>query len=348
MFYSRALNYWGVELQKSGRLTNAAALFARALELNPDNLVAQINLECNQNLQAGRESSVHIAKSVEDEFGKYRTWDQVIGENGPFDEPTFCFEQGRVFNNLHHQAAQQFERVKTLAPENLAARIWLAQLYVVSRLPSRALQLVEEIRAHPALLPVPSTNRTEMLFVEASAHLANGDLKSAEGVVQAALEKSPGDADLLDAATRVFMNYQCYSNALVTIDQQLNVSTNDLIALINKGYACLQLGAYQQAIPPLTRVLDLETNNHAARLNLAIANFRCDQLDAAQHHYEVLQKAFPAAYQIYYGLGEIAWRKKDTNAANRNFQLYLAHAPTNTAEAKVVSARLKELKPGSH
>ena len=127
------------------------------------------------------------------------------------------------------------------------------------------------------------------------------------------------------------MNYQCYSNALVTIDQQLNVSTNDLIALINKGYACLQLGAYQQAIPPLTRVLDLETNNHAARLNLAIANLRCDKLAAAQHHYEVLQKAFPTAPQVYYGLAEIAWRKRDTN----------------TAEAKVVSARLKELKPGS-
>lgn len=346
-FYSRALNYWGVEMQRSGRFTNAAALFARALELNPDNLVAQVNLACNHNLQAGRESSVQVSKSVEDEFGKYRSWDQVIGENGPFDEPTFCFDQGRVLNDLHHQAAQQFDRVKTLAPRNLAARIWLAQLYVVSRLPSQALQLVSEIRAHPALLPVPSTNRTEMLFVEASAHLANSDLKSAEGVVQAALEKHPGDIDLLDAATRVFMNYQCYSNALVTIDQQLKVSTNDLIALVNKGYACIRLGAYEQAIPPLTRVLNMDTNNYAARLNLAISNLRCDKLDAAQHHYEVLQKAFPAAYQVYYGLGEIAWRKKDTNTANRNYQLYLANAPTNTAEAKVVGARLKELKPGS-
>ena len=112
-FYSRALDYWGVEMQKSGQLTNAAAHFERALELNPDNLVAQVNLECNKNLQAGRKSSVQVSKSVEDEFGKYRNWDQIIGENGPFDEPNFCYEQGRVFvrNNLYRQGAAQFERV---------------------------------------------------------------------------------------------------------------------------------------------------------------------------------------------------------------------------------------------
>jgi tetratricopeptide (TPR) repeat protein len=252
-----------------------------------------------------------------------------------------------VLNNLHHQAAMQFDRVITLAPRNLAARIWLAQLYVVSRLPAQALQIINEIRSHPALLPVTRTNRTEMLFVEASAHLANGDLKSAESVVQAALEKYPNDPELLDTASQVFMNYKCYSNALATINQQLKVSTNNLVALVNKGYACIQIGAFEQAIPPLTRALDLDTNNYRARFDLAIANLKCDQLDAAQHHYEVLQKTFTNAHQIFYGLAETAWRKKDTNAAIRNYQLYLANAATNTPEANIVFARLKELKPGS-
>jgi len=372
-FYSRALDYWGAEMQKIGRLTNAAALFARALELNPDNLVAQINLGCNQNLRTGRESSVQVSKSVDDQFGKYRSWDQIVGENGPFDEPNFCFEQGRVLNNLHHQAAQQFDRVKTLAPRNLIARIWLAQLYVVNHLPSQALQLVNEIRTHPEFITVPATNRTEMLFVEASAHLASGDLKSAERVVQSALDKHPADADLLDAATRVFMNCEsysnalmtvdqeyaatralmnseCYSNALMTIDQELKISTNNLTALVNKGIICIRLGAYEQAIPPLNRALELDPNNPYARWDRAIANLRCDQLDAAQRDYETLQKSFPTATWVNYGLQEIAYRKKDTNAAIRYCQIYLARAgqQTNSAEPKLVSARLKELKSGSH
>jgi tetratricopeptide (TPR) repeat protein len=93
--------------------------------------------------------------------------------------------------------------------------------------------------------------------------------------------------------------------------------------------------------------LALQTTNYSALLNRAICYLRADKLDAAQQDYEVLQKAFPTAFQIYYGLAEIAWRSKDTNAALHNYELYLANAPTNTTEAKQVSERLKELTPGS-
>lgn len=347
-FYSRALNYWGVEAQKASHLTNASAHFERALELNPDNIVAQVNLECNRNLQAGRKTSVQVSKSIEDEFGKYRNWDQVIGENGPFDEPNFCYEQGRVFvrNTQYRQAAAQFDRVKVLAPENLAARIWLGQLYVVSQMPAEALRIVNDLRAQPELLAAAGTNRNELLFVEASARLAQNDLSGAETAVRAAVRQHPRDADLLATATQVFLKYGHYSNALSTIEQELVIAPTNLNALVNQGFACIQIGAFEKAIPPLTRVLDLDTNNYSALLNLAIACLRANRLEDSQRHYEVLQKAFPTASQIAYGLGEIAWRKKDTNAAVRNYQLYLANAQTNTVEAKTVFARLKELKSG--
>ena len=348
-FYSRALDYWGMETQRSGQLTNAAAHFERALDLNPDNLVAQVNLECNKNLQAGRRSSVQVSKSIEDEFGKWRDWDHIIGEYGPFDEPNFCYEQGRVLvrNNLYRQGASQFDRVKTLAPENLVARIWLAQLYVVSRMPGEALKLVDQIRAQPSLLDSARTNRTELLFVEASAHLALNDLKGAEAAVQSTAQQYPGDADLLATATQVYMKYGCYSNALTTIEQELKLAPTNMNALVNKGYACMQIGAFEQAIPPLTQVLTIDTNNHSALLNRAITCLRANKLEAAQRDYEALQKAYPTAFQIYYGLGEIAWRKHDTNTAVRNYQLYLTNTQTNTAEAKVVSERLKQLKPSA-
>jgi tetratricopeptide (TPR) repeat protein len=347
-FYSRALNFWGVELQKSGHLTNAAAMFGRALELNPDNLVAQVNQECNKNLQSGHESTVQIPRSVEDEFGKYRSWDTVIGENGPFDEPNFSFEQARTFvrNNLHHQAAQQFDRVRALVPRSLLARIWLAQLYVVNRLPAPAMQLVREIRAHPVLFPVPSTNRTEMLFAEASTYLANNDLEGAEATVATALKKYPDDDNLLGTATQVYINFQCYSNALATVEQQLRISPTNQTALVNKGNVCIWLGAYDKAIPPLTRALTVDSNNPYALMNRGIANLRCGNLDDAQQDYEVLQKLLPTSSRVNYGLQEVAYRKKDTNAAIRYCQIYMANAQTNTAEALIVRERLKELRPG--
>jgi hypothetical protein len=73
---------------------------------------------------------------------------------------------------------------------------------------------------------------------------------------------------------------------------------------------------------------------------------RGDRLDLAQRDYEALRKSFPTAYPVYYGLQEIAYRKKDTNAAVSYCQLYLTNAPPNTDEAKLISARLKDLKPG--
>ncbi|MCX6892520.1 MAG: hypothetical protein NTX51_13500 [Verrucomicrobia bacterium] len=348
-FYSRALNCWGVELQKAGRLTNAAAMFERAIELNPDNLVAQINGDCNKNLQAGRESTSQISRSVEDEFGKYRSWDAVVGENGPFDDPNFSFEQARTFVrcNLHHQAAEQFDRVKTLAPRNLSARIWLTQLYVVNRMPAQAMKLVREIRSHPAIFPVPATNRTEMLFAEASTYLANNDLPGAEKAVQVALKKYPGDDGLLSTAAQAYINFQCYSNALAAIDQQLKASPTNLTALVTKGNICIWLGAYDKAIPPLTRALAVESNNPYALMNRGIANLRCGHLDDAQGDYEALQKTLPTSSRINYGLQEIAYRKKDTNAAIRYCRVYMANAQTNTAEAKIVIDRLKELTTGS-
>ena len=173
-------------------------------------------------------------------------------------------------------------------------------------MPAQALQLIDEIRSHPALLPVASTNRTEMLFVETSAHLANGDLKSAEARRAGGLgEVSRRSRVCWPLPRRCIMNYQCYSNALATINQQLKVSPTNLVALVNKGFACIQLGAYEQAIPPLTRVLDLDTNNYSARSTARSPTCACDKLDAAQRHYEVAAKSFPERLSR----SITAWRK---------------------------------------
>jgi tetratricopeptide (TPR) repeat protein len=290
-----------------------------------------------------------VSKSIEDEFGKYRKWNDILGENGPFDEPNFCYEQGRVLvgNNLYRQAAGQFDRVITLAPENLVARIWLSQLYVISGMPNQALKLLNQVRSRPDLIEAARTNRTDLLFVEASAHLAQDDLQGGVAAVDTTLRQYPGDEGLLAAATQVYMKYGRYSNALATIEQQLVISPANTNALVNKGFACLQVGAFEQAIPPLTKALAMDTSNYSALLNRACALLRGDKLEPAQRDYEVLQKTFPTAFQINFGLAEIAWRRKDTNAAIQYYQRYQANAPTNTTEAKLVRERLKELQPGS-
>jgi tetratricopeptide (TPR) repeat protein len=247
----------------------------------------------------------------------------------------------------YRQAAQQFQRVTVLAPENLAARLWLAHLFVEGRLPDEALKIINEIHAQGHKLGLSRSNQPELLQVELSAHLVRKDLEQAQATLEKALEINSGNDELLMTAAEAYMKYGHFTNALSVLDRALTLSPTNQNALLDKGYAYLQMNAYADAIPPLTRTLEIETNNFAALLNRAIAYLRTDQLDAAEKDYETLVKESPKAYQVYFGLGEIAWRKKDTNAAIRNYQFYLTNAPPNTDEAKMVSGRLKDLRAGS-
>jgi tetratricopeptide (TPR) repeat protein len=425
-FYSRALDYWGVEAQKAGDLPAAALHFQRALDLNPGNVAAGVNLGCNKGLQANGKIAHLSEKSVEELIGQFRKWDRVLSQNGPFDQPVYCQQQGLEFakGRLYRQAAQQFARAKTLLPDDLPASLWLARMDILRALPNEALKVTREIQDHAPKLDLARTNITDLLLVETSAYLTKADVKGAEATVQWMLDKYPGDEGLLPTAARVYLSYgilsnavtcihaalakhpedenllvmasqvyltaklytnaiaaietalarhnaddlpkqfmlataaQIYnnagsfSNALICIDRQLKLNPDNPNALVSKGYACLQLGALDQAAKVLTQAMDMETNNTPelrtyARLNRAVTYLRADKLDLAQHDYETLRNSFPAAYPVYYGLQEIAYRRKDTNTAISYCQLYLTNAPPNTDEAKLISARLRELKPAS-
>jgi tetratricopeptide (TPR) repeat protein len=356
--YSRSLVDWGVTMQRDGHLKEAAAHFTRALDLNPDNVVAQINLDCNRSLQAGGKAVIDLPKAVEERMGKYRTLENVMNANGPFDEPTFCFQQGRAFlrGSNYRQAGQEFLRVKELVPDNLSSRLLLAEIYLFNQMPDQALQMADEVHKTAGAVGLDRTNHLELLAVETTAHLAKGDVAAADGAIQKALVKYPQDEQFLGLATRSFMNFGCYTNALSMLDLELKINPTNEAALINRGVALLRINRSPEAIAPLTQVLNMETTNlsglhYAALINRAIAYLQTGKLDESQRDYEELQRALPTDYRLDYGLGEIAYRRKDTNAAIRCYDNYMRNAPTNAPEIKhetgIVMGRLKELKPAS-
>jgi len=119
-----------------------------------------------------------------------------------------------------------------------------------------------------------------------------------------------------------------------------------------KVYVCLHLAAYENAVPPLSRVLTLETNSlsqihRTALLNRAIAHLRLSHWDEAKRDYEALQKLQPSDTRIF-----TVWARLPIGLATpipllRNYNLYLASAAKGTVEAKNVAGRVKELKGGS-
>jgi len=345
-FYSRSLNFWGVKMQRAGDPSAAAAHFEMAEKLNPENVVVQINLQFNHSLQTGESVPVDLSRATTDQFGKYRTWDEVLNANGPFDEPGFCLGNGIVLaqGGLFRQAIAQFIRVRQLAPDNPEARLWLGQLYALARMPDRALEAIQDVRGQPEKFSLTDTNRIQLTLIEAAAYFEKKDPARATRLLETEISRCPTNDVLLAAAAQFYLANGLFNNALAVIDRRLQLSPDDANRLFDKGYVCIQLKAYDDAIAALTRVLSLQTNNHEALYGRAIACLNSGKLDVARADYEELGRTYTNSDRIAHELGEIAWRKHETNEAIKNYELYLARANTNTDEAKIIVQRLHQLK----
>ena len=344
-FYSRSLDYWGVELQRAGDLAAAAAHFEMAQKLNPDNAVAKINLQFNHSLQEGEQVPLDLAKTRLDQFGRYNSWSAVLDACGPFDEPSFCFVNGLVWvqNAFSRQALALFMRVSELEPDNLDVRLWLAQLYDFNRLPDHALKVVQDIRSQPSKFSLDQTNEMQLAALGAAAYFQKNDLARGTQLLDTEISRNPTNNAFLATAVHLFMAKDLFTNALAIIDSRLRDSPDDTSWLFDKGLVYVRLKEYDKAIPVLTGVLSLQTNNNTARFDRAIAYLGSSKLDEARADYEQLSRTFTNSFRIEYGLGEIAWRQHKTNDAIKYYKLYLANANTNTAEATNIIHRLREL-----
>jgi tetratricopeptide (TPR) repeat protein len=345
--YSRALNQWGVELQRAGDLEAAGRCFDEAQQLNPRNVVAKINLEFNRAYRAGKRERVVMPANVEDLFGEeFRSWDAVLNANGPFDEQNICYAQGFTLyqNRLYRQAAIAFERVLAFAPDDPPSRLYLAQLNLMARRPSRAIELTQPMMERAGGLDVSEASQVDALTMVARARLQLGQTNEAYQLFASAIHQSPTNTYLLINAIGTLASHGDHTRALTYVDRLLQLDPDHVFGLLHKGFLSIETGAYADAVQAMTRLLTLRTNHTEALLNRAIAYFRSGQFDAARADYETLQQLTPNQPQIYYGLAEIALRRQDTNAAIRHFEAYLTNTPPGAAEAKLVAARLKELR----
>jgi predicted Zn-dependent protease len=185
----------------------------------------------------------------------------------------------------------------------------------------------------------------EVALLEARALFIKTNHPVAQAIIYALLATHPGDAYVLERAVATCTACQRYTDALQLSDRLLQLAPNDSAALANKGTLCILTGDFSNAIPLLTLSLSL-TNTYAARFNRALAYLRTGRLDDAEADCQAILEAFPSAYRAYHELGEIAWQKRNTNAAIRYFEQYLSQAGADTQEAKSVAARLKSLQQG--
>jgi tetratricopeptide (TPR) repeat protein len=345
--YAKSLNDWGVQVQRRGLWKEAGVWFERALALRPENLAARINLEFNGRRQQGDKQRLDresIEKQFLDLFASHRKWEWVLNNDGPVDEPTFLFETARVLLGAGEprQAIWELARCAELAPDWLEPKLWRAQGHVAVREFASALRLTEEIEA--AGKPSEASDIAQFVFCRATALQGLGRTNEFAACIESFVGQQPEQPEVLSAAAQLYLQSGQYQPALVVLDRLLAREPHNPELLSNKGLAETELARYDLAIATLTTALSLAPSNPAVRLNRAIANLRAGKLEAAEADYQPLLKAAPNSYKVLFGLGEIAWRRQDTNAAIRFYEDCLARGSPSSAEHALVADRLKRLK----
>ena len=327
-WYSGALNGWGVLLQRADQSPAATPCFGKAVELNPDNLPAQVNLQCNTNRMAGKELTVAPLESIKEQLDKYRsTWAQVLTTDGPLDEPTYCYwlSAACASQNLRRQAGQQLERAQALAPKEIYLGLKLCDLLSDCRMPDRALRLAAQIQADLNRQPSSTNRNVDLAFLQAKAWFVKTNRAKALEILQSLRESNPGDAILRDRLKTAFLSIGSYTNVLPIINEQLHGDPDNVPLLHDKGLMYLMSGEFSNAIQAFTRVL-LLTNSYSALIYRGRAYLQTTQFDAAVTNYQETLRIFPTSYEPYYGLAEVASRAGNTNDANRYYQQGVSNA----------------------
>jgi tetratricopeptide (TPR) repeat protein len=348
-WYSLTLNGWGVQLQRAGKLPEARQLFERAIALNPTNLIAQCNLFCNTNLQAGSAMNLAVAARLVNGLANLGTANSLLNRLGPADEPAFCFALGNSYNlaRFPRQAMQQFERAAELAPAELAPKFELLSLYTRTRLAGRATGLIKLLHEQMSSVPATDATQLKLALLEADFHRSQNNLATARQILNGLIEIHTDDIAALESVVRAYIVMQDFSNAAAAFDNYLAKSPNHPFLLQAKSELLIQSGQPAAAIPLLNRILEF-TNYPPAKFNRAIAYLRVTNYAAAQADFLDLTNAAVDLPTIEYGLAESALGFGETNLAVHYLNRCLVKTPKFSPVWNKVAAKLKELNTGAN
>jgi tetratricopeptide (TPR) repeat protein len=347
-WYSMLLDGWAVELQRNGRLPAAQRRFSQALELNTNNWIAAVNLQCNTNLQAGNKMALGNAAEFVQQGGSLKQLEQFMRRLGPLDDPSFCFYLGNFYQDsgLPRLAMQQFSRVHELVPEALAPQFTLVRLEVLSGLPDQAMELINHLRSVGKNAPANAGMDLELAMLETSVWLSESNYTRAASVMQSVVQQHPDDDQIENQIAQTYASIGDFTNAEPLVNRMLARNPDDVSALMTRSGIFLQSTRGDLALPVLSHILSL-TNRPDAKLSRAIAYIQMSNYPAAKADCLDLDNSLAKCYLAEYRLAEIAVLQRDTNQAVQYLQLCLTNAPPGTPLWREVQARLQVFKTAS-
>ena len=341
-YYSSEANARGVELQMAGRWADAARSFTNALNLNPNNYVAQLNLDFNGRHQAGTES---VTNSEGLELGAYRNIEQEVGLCGPIDEPFNRITLGNYCakNKLPFHAMDQFQRVYELQPANWGAKLWLASLNLNAGRPAATLQVLREVRQILSTNGYLTNYVVNLDVIEAQADLALTNKAAATAVLGDAIDSSHGDPKLMADAVQALWQAGLKDEARELMDHLVQQHPASAPVYTMRGLVFLQMGKLEDADKDLSQALILDPKNQIVRFKRGYVRVQMKQYDAAQADFESMLQSSTNAFPAYFAMAQISRAKNDLPKAKSQLETYLQYASTNSPDYNAAIEQLKSL-----
>ncbi|MFN2977112.1 tetratricopeptide repeat protein [Terriglobus aquaticus] len=351
----------GAVLVQEGRSGDALPELRRALQMDPNDGAAQLNLGTASAAVLG--TSAGTSAQVEEGITALQAWRTQHGTALPPDS-SIALAQLYMAKQQPADAAQTLEAALAAAPSDPtlqdAEGILLAQQKhfaeaephfraalaaapagsdtLAAILLHLGADLVDEGRATDALSLLQQAaslrpNNTAIQIQLGSAQFQAGDEAGALATLRHALEQDPRNSQAAYQLALTLESLGRNQEAVPLFAQALTARPDDPDILTNYGLALVQTGKAREALPLYTRAVKLAPNDATLHQDLGVAYLQQSDLDNAIAEFARSSALDPNSAQIAYDLG-LAYKLKDHFAESiaafekaRSLDPQLADAP---------------------
>jgi tetratricopeptide (TPR) repeat protein len=170
-----------------------------------------------------------------------------------------------------------------------------------------------------------------------TAALRAHDFDRAVALSQAALQTSPGDAQLWTLQGIALASKGDGANALTSFRQALKISPDYIPAIEGAAQLYYRAGK-REAVPLLTHLLQLRPGDPTSHAMLAVLEYRAGNCPSAVSHFEQAGALLDAELDALHAYGTCLVRLKRLDAATGVFQRTVALRPQDAGERRLLAS----------
>ncbi len=313
--------------KRLGKDTEALTAYQRAVELSQNNYYPHFALgKMFATLRQHENAIIELIRAVELTIQTQSTSPEELTEIYKVLGRSF-FSRDRV-----EEAISAWSKIAELDPENIFARIELADLFYEQQLYPQA------IAQHQAILEIKKDDPYQKCLSLREIGKIHEDIaayQEARNRYDEALAlTAPGNWLRKDLQQRIIGIYAADGNwgGLITYYQnKLEVTPNDpeLLGLLASAY--IENQQLDESIVTFRKGLELAPTDSGLRLNLITALRNAEKLEEAAAEYEVLTEQHPDDFGIYRELGKLYVQLANVDKAKAVYQKMIDRDPQNAS-----------------